>query len=397
MLVNIKKFTAVTSALCFVLCVFAAFVPQWVFLDPNTTFGLRQMCSGGSCKPLYYATVAALGVDKVGGNTYTIIDRMRTVEAFIWTGAAFALASAFVAVVGLSGTLRVVSWAATLHFTNSIALAAFVITLAVGFATFDLTGLLTDCAAGATCVYYGPSAVAAFIALFTTFIALVLGIVAQCIAGETRGSVLGASLGLSVISAAFAFGAALSASWMEVVKNTTGLRPVNNTTGEQHNWHVNNTTGTTALSWSSSITSYGLVQSCQGKTCTTGFQSGSNGSSQKAALAMFIVAFVVAFATTIIATATRLRPVRFILCFLQLACTISGLAVAGSLYDRNLYNGETFAGYWANQTSPQSGSWGFAFASAVTSAMLMGITLLVHVVDSMWASAINTVVTEPSK
>jgi len=376
MLVNIKKFTAVTSALCFVLCVFAAFVPQWVFLDPNTTFGLRQMCSGGSCKPLYYATVAALGVDKVGGNTYTIIDRMRTVEAFIWTGAAFALASAFVAVVGLSGTLRVVSWAATLHFTNSIALAAFVITLAVGFATFDLTGLLTDCAAGATCVYYGPSAVAAFIALFTTFIALVLGIVAQCIAGETRGSVLGASLGLSVISAAFAFGAALSASWMEV---------------------VNNTTGTTALSWSSSITSYGLVQSCQGKTCTTGFQSGSNGSSQKAALAMFIVAFVVAFATTIIATATRLRPVRFILCFLQLACTISGLAVAGSLYDRNLYNGETFAGYWANQTSPQSGSWGFAFASAVTSAMLMGITLLVHVVDSMWASAINTVVTEPSK
>jgi hypothetical protein len=377
MLIQIKKFTAGVAVICAILCLLAAFVPQWVVLDPNTTVGLRQTCRAGACAPTVRSSLFPFS--KISDSS-TFVARLRTTEAFMWTGAIASFMGAAIAVVGLTGTLRVVSWAASLHLANILALVCFIISLAVGFSTFNMHGPKAHCDSSIGCTYFGPAAVAALVALTTCFFAVVMGVAAHAVA-DSRMNLLFAAFFLALIATAFAVAAALAPSWLEISLPLTSIE---------------------------SLTSVGTLQSCSGSKCSpldynalvVGTCRNGDGSKLKsrfaATTAMMVMGFIIAVAVAIVALLPKMRSVRFALALLQLASVIAGIAVIGDTFDYWMYCGETFsaAAYAAavasGTTITTAATWGFSFACAVTSAILMGITLLVHIADAMWASSVKT-------
>jgi hypothetical protein len=372
MLFNIRKITITLCALAALVIFCAAWIPQWVVSQGTTTsIGLRQSCSvvggvGGQCHALSVATAAAQS-KCCQGDTQKMSSRLRTTEAFVWIGAVSMLFAAAVGVVGMSGTLRVISWAATMHGLNLLALVSFVISAAVGFTMFDMSGPRSACASG-SCTYYGAASVALLIALFTSFLVTLFGLGAH-VARGARAGLLSVVIAGALVSGAFAIAAALSPSWFTVASSPDAIISIGTLQG-------------CAGTHCKSIDFSSMNQACHGKDI-----SGQLHARFRATTAMMVISAVFAVGAVIVTGATKMRGVRVLLLVVAFIAVVAGLAVMGDTFDRWYLCGENFFG--ANQ----SYSWGISFGFAVLGAILIALVLVVHVADAMWASAVNTKLT----
>jgi hypothetical protein len=360
----------------------AAFTPQWTYdIGLTTHAGLRQECgvvlSGlslagkGQCHSLSHTKAAALSKCCVG-DVPKFTRYLTTVEAFSWIGVVSMAFASATTVVGLTSTLRVQSWAGVLHFLNILGVISFIIALVVALSMFEIHGPRKQCESTSIlhpCAYMGTAAIVGIVALALSVFGTFAGIAAHALP-RFRNGLLTATLCFVMAATGFAVASSLTPSWVHFMSSPDA---VTSTGTLQHCAGTN----CRAINFASDF-----ATTCHGKDV-----SGQVKSRFAATTAMMVIGSVAAAGTAVAAVIPKMRVVRVALLLLAFAATAIGLAVIGSTYDYWLLCGESYFG--ANP----SARWGASFGFAVFSAIALGMLVVLHVADAMWASAINTKLT----
>jgi len=365
---ELQRWSIIVGLAIFVFGVLCAFVPQWIYIMPyQRAYGMRQMCTAGICGALNFTELETNPQCKNGCNSTDFIRRWRVVEGFIWLAAAASFFALVTLLVGFRrDLLHTARFMGPLLFFLALAVAAYIISLSVFGSTLQMHSYKQVCPFVEGCFYWGASSIVAFTGLGLATLALLLALIALCVcAPGARGGLLAWCFFLSLLSVAFAMGAALSPKW--VIRSL----PFTNI----NNW-----------------VSIGPLNTCIGDDCfptdQTALANNTCGGSREGLKTRFGVSetFLIlgwVFALLFVIMAWFNWPATaFLMLLLTGSFFIIGIAVLGDTFDWYLQCGTSYCDVYQLVYNTDC-QWGFAFACALTAAILTAILLAAYLI--MWA------------